>query len=73
MKTYVHESSHAVAAARGRKIGTVSDEYQAFRREFLFINKRRPNFDERRSIFKNVQEVYDDVPDGEIPPLLRRR
>ena len=39
----VHESSHAIAAARGRVIGTKIDEYFAFRREFLFQYGRRPS------------------------------
>ncbi|ODB95149.1 hypothetical protein A3197_17450 [Candidatus Thiodiazotropha endoloripes] len=71
LTTYVHESSHGVAAARGREIGTLADEYQAFRREFLFNNGRRPTFSERRNLFDSVQRVYDDVPTGNVAPLFQ--
>jgi hypothetical protein len=71
LTTYVHESSHAVAAARGRQIGTLADEYQAFRREFLFNNGRRPTFTERRDLFESVQRVYDDVDTGNVVPLFQ--
>ena len=70
LATLVHESSHAVAAARGRYIGTLADEYQAFRREFLFKKQRRPTIAERRRLFVLVQGVYDDVAAGNIAPLF---
>jgi hypothetical protein len=71
LETYVHESSHAVAAARGREIGTLADEYQAFRREFLYKRGRRPSLDERRTLFALVQDEYYDVPKGNIAPLFQ--
>jgi hypothetical protein len=40
-------------------MGTLADEYQAFRREFLFKNGRRPSLDERRTLFNYVQDEYD--------------
>ena len=71
LATYVHESSHGIAAARGRKIGTLADEYQAFRREFLFKKGRRPSLEERRTLFQYVQDEYDDVDKGGIAPLFQ--
>lgn len=71
LTTYVHESSHVVAAARGRQIGTLADEYQAFRREFLFNNGRRPTFTERRDLFEGARRVYDDVDTGDVAPLFQ--
>jgi hypothetical protein len=71
MLAVVHESSHAVAVARGRIIGTQTDEYQAFRREFVFRHKRRPLLKERLALFKLVQQLYANKPLVFLPNYLK--
>ncbi len=68
----VHESSHAIAVARGQVIGTQIDEYRAFRREFLFQYGRRPSLIKRLELFKLVQERYSDQSVGQLPSYFKR-
>ena len=67
----VHESSHAIAAARGRTIGTQIDEYHAFRREFLFRFGQRLLLKERWVLFQLVQSLYDNKPTGNLPSYFK--
>jgi hypothetical protein len=55
VSTFVHESSHAVRAARGHKIGTQLDELRASRREFLFREGRRPSYLDRLDLWETVK------------------
>jgi hypothetical protein len=71
MLAIVHESSHAVVAAKGRTIGTQIDEYRAFRREFLFQYRRRPSFKERFGLFKLVRELYSQELIGHLPSYFK--
>jgi hypothetical protein len=69
--TFVHESSHARRTNRGFKIGTQLDEYRAFKREFLYMRNRRPTFEERFLLWKEVQRLYSDREiGGDVPVVL---
>jgi hypothetical protein len=61
ISTIVHESKHVKNKFLG-KFNTQYDEYQAFRREFLFTEGRRPTFQERQVIWNRVQKDYADLP-----------
>jgi hypothetical protein len=58
--TIAHESSHVKRYFQGKPIGTLYDEYLAFRREFLVSKKRRPTLQERQEIWENIGQWYPD-------------
>lgn len=64
----VHKSKHVRNRFLG-KVNTQYDEYQAFRREFLYTEGRRPNLQEKQDIWNMVQKTYSDLP-MEKNPLI---
>lgn len=80
LATFVHESSHAVRAARGQRIETLGDEYFAHRRELLFMNfdettglYKRPSLKARQKLFEYVKQEYPELPDLDVPRIFRNQ
>jgi hypothetical protein len=80
LETFVHESSHAVRAARGHRIDTLGDEYLAHRREMLFMNLdeatglyKRPSLKARQKLFDYVRQEYSELPEIDVPRIFRNQ
>ena len=67
VSTIVHEATHQKRFFNGKALGTQYEEYLAFRNEFLFKNLKRPTLKQRKAIWKDIQELYDDLATGKNP------
>lgn len=67
VSTLVHEGTHQSRFFRGARLGTQYDEYVAFRNEALFNLGRRPTLVERQVIWREVQQLYPELPSARVP------
>ena len=67
VSTIVHEATHQNGFFNGIAQNSQFTEYQAFRNEYLFMNGQRPSLVERQQIWRGVQSLYPDLPQGKYP------
>lgn len=66
--TIIHESTHVDYRLKKRiKTNSQYEEYRALCREFLYNEKRRPTFRERKNLWNDVKERYPDLRIGKQP------
>jgi polyribonucleotide nucleotidyltransferase len=67
VSTIVHEATHQNGFFKGIAQNSQFTEYQAFRNESLFMNGQRPSLTERQQIWRDVQSLYPNLPQGKYP------
>ncbi|NJL53583.1 MAG: hypothetical protein HC930_18010 [Hydrococcus sp. SU_1_0] len=72
ISTMIHESTHVdFRIKKGIKPNSKYEEYKAACRSFLYDQKRRPSFHERRQIWDDVYELYPNLRIDRVPFFLR--
>jgi hypothetical protein len=67
ISTMVHESSHIDRHMRGIPQNTRYEEYRAFTRQFLYDEGRKPTLSERKEIWEDINDLYQNLPAGKSP------